>query len=120
MGDIFTLGDSVDLLYGLPPRLFGARVKTIGREKLDLSFEDEADRALLELSRDMRGGALRFPRPVQRVIYEKISMYISASIAYPEIDLSAQFRQCRTDEERISLLLAGEIRNMNLRALRPH
>lgn len=109
--------DAVELLFPYMQRLFSCHSEPVSKRDLDLSLEPAANDALVALSANPNGG-LGFVSPcVQRVIYEKLSMLLICLNLEPEMVLSDEFLRCRSDIERLSLLLRGEAVSMNLRAL---
>lgn len=114
----FTHEDGATVLWNAIPKLFGAEFKALPGSPVDLSFEPEADRILEGVP--MTGVTfVHLPAPVQRVLFEKIAMVISASMVVLSEPLHESFLSCPEDQ-LLSLLLSGEVRNMNLRSLRTH
>lgn len=87
---------------------------------VNTTLEVEANAALRLLSENLFMSIEGFPLDVQRLMYEKIIMVITVFIASPAMVLDSEFDKCKTDAEKLSLLLRGEVVSMNLRALTTH
>ncbi len=113
----FTANDAVELLWPFVQDLFKDRMQEVRKAPLRKELEETANEALLKLSESPFLGVASSPIDIQRLMYEKIVMTITALMLEPQMALSDDFALCYSDDERLSLLLRGEVVSMNLRAL---
>ncbi|WP_429885346.1 hypothetical protein [Geoalkalibacter halelectricus] len=113
----FTGKAAVEPLFPYVHRLFSCRADNVPARVLNLELEESANNELKALAAAPDRGIDHLSLDMQRVIYEKLTMTLIGPNLAPEMALSPEFSRCHSDDERLSLLLSGEVVSMNLRAL---